>query len=74
MKLVNVAPSSTEGHFVKGAIQVIALDEVQETFSVKGESVLTSKNHTDLKLKQDCLITCQQVFNPFSNLYEKSKD
>jgi hypothetical protein len=74
MKLVNVAPSSTEGHFVKGANQVIALDEIQETFHVKGKSTLTSKNHTDLVLKQDCLITCQQVFNPFSKLYEKSKD
>ena len=37
---VNVAPSSTEGHFIKGAKQVVNLDKVNETFLVEGPSVL----------------------------------
>jgi len=45
---INVAPSSTEGHFVKGAKQVVALDTINETFLVKGESTLETKNHTTL--------------------------
>lgn len=71
---VNVAASSTEGHFVEGAKQVINLDNVNETHLVKGESVLTTKNHTSLQMKEDCLITCQTVFNPFSKIFEKSRD
>ena len=71
---VNVAPSSTEGHFVEGAKKVINLDNVLETFHVKGKSKLTTKNHTDLELKEECLITCQVVYNPFEKLYTKSRD
>lgn len=71
---VNVAPSSTEGHFVEGAKNVVNLDEVSETFLVEGKSVLTTKNHTDLELEQDCLITCQVVYSPFEKIYQKSKD
>ncbi len=71
---VNVAPSSTEGHFIKGAKQVINLDKVNETFHVKGECVLETKNHTSLEIKEDCLITCQVVYNPFEKMYSKSKD
>jgi hypothetical protein len=71
---VNVAPSSTEGHFIKGAKQVINLDNVNETFLVKGESVLETKNHTSLEIKEDCLITCQMVYNPFEKMYSKSRD
>ena len=71
---VNVAPSSTEGHFIKGAKQVINLDKVNETFLVKGEAVLETKNHTDLQIKKDCLITCQVVYNPFSKMFTKSRD
>ncbi len=71
---VNVAPSSTEGHFIKGAKQVINLDQVNETFRVKGKAVLETKNHTSLEIEEDCLITCQQVFNPFSKMYSKSRD
>lgn len=71
---VNVAPSSTEGHFVKGAKQVINLDSVTETFAVKGEAVLETKNHTTLEIKEDALITCQVVYNPFENMFEKSRD
>lgn len=72
--LVNVAPSSEVGHFVKGAEQVINLDKINETFLVKGKAVLVTKNHTSLDIEEDCLITCQTVFNPYSKLYEKSKD
>lgn len=71
---VNVAPSSTEGHFIKGAKQVINLDKVNETFLVEGASTLETKNHTSLEIKEDCLITCQVVYNPFSKMYSKSKD
>jgi hypothetical protein len=71
---VNVSPSSTEGHFIKGAKQVINLDKINETFLVEGESVLETKNHTSLEIKEDCLITCQVVYNPFSKMYSKSKD
>jgi len=71
---VNVAPSSTEGHFVKGAKKVVNLDKVNETFLVEGPSVLETKNHTTLEMKEDCLITCQVVYNPFEKMYSKSKD
>lgn len=73
-KSVNVAPSSTEGHFIKGAKNVVNLDTINETFLVEGPSVLETKNHTSLEIKKDCLITCQVVYNPFSNLYTKSRD
>lgn len=71
---VNVAPSSTEGHFIEGAKQVVNLDNVNETFLVKGESKLTSKNHTTLNLNDDCVITCQTVYDPFKSAFVKSKD
>ena len=71
---VNVAPSSSHGHFVKGATQVINLDKVNETFIVEGKSELVTNNHTTLKQEKTCLITCQVVLNPFSQMYEKSKD
>ena len=73
-KRVNVAPSSTEGHFIKGAKQVVALDKINETFHVKGPSTLETKNHTSLDIQEDCLITCQVVYNPFAKMYSKSKD
>lgn len=71
---VNIAPSSDNGHFVKNAKEVINLDQVQETFHVKGKSILETKNHTTLKLAEECLITCQTVYNPYTKLFEKSKD
>jgi len=71
---VNVAPSSTEGHFIKGAKKVVNLDKVNETFLVEGPSVLETKNHTSLEIEEDCLITCQVVYNPFEKMYAKSKD
>lgn len=74
MKKVNVAPSSTEGHFVKNAKKVIALDEINETYRVQGASQLVTKNHTTLERKEDCLITCQNVFDPFKEEFSKSRD
>lgn len=73
-KTVNVAPSSVEGHFVQGAKEVVMLDEITESFHVKGKSKLVTKNHTDLELETECLISCQKVYNPFTKMYEKSKD
>ena len=74
MTRVNVAPSSTEGHFVKGANQVINLDKINETFRVEGASTLETKNHTSLEIEKSCLITCQVVYNPFEKMYTKSRD
>lgn len=71
----NVAPSSTEGHFIVGAEQVINLDNVNETFLVEGKATLETKNHTTLEVKSaKSLITCQQVYNPFSRMFSKSRD
>lgn len=74
IKGVNVAPSSTSGHFIQGAERVVNLDEVNETFFVEGKSQLVTKNHTDLKQNESCLITTQVVYNPFAKLFEKSRD
>jgi hypothetical protein len=71
---INVAPSSTEGHFVKGAEKVVNLDKVNETFLVEGPATLETKNHTSLEMKESCLITCQVVYNPFEKMYSKSLD
>ena len=70
----NIAPSSDNGHFVEGKAQVIDLDVVNETFVVKGKSKLTTANHTSLDLDENCLITCQQVFDPLKQAFQKSKD
>ena len=74
LKAINVAPSSVEGHYVEGANQVIELDSVNETFAVVGDAKLVTKNHTTLDLSEDCLITCQKVYNPFAKVFQKSKD
>ena len=71
---VNVAPSSTEGHFVEKAARVVNLDNATESILVRGKSVLTTKNHTTLKMEEDCLVSCQVVYNPFSKMMEKSRD
>lgn len=74
IKRVNVAPSSDEGHFVEKARKVVNMDDVTESFFVEGESVLTTKNHTTLKMQDDCLVNCQMVYNPFAKMYERSRD
>ena len=71
---VNVAPSSTAGHYIQKAKNVVNLDEVNETFLVEGESELVTKNHTTLKQNKSCLITTQVVYNPLAKMFEKSKD
>lgn len=71
---VNVAPSSDEGHFVKGARSVVMLDDVTEAFFVEGKSELVTKNHTTLEQDEDCLVNCQVVYNPFQRMFERSKD
>lgn len=71
---VNVAPSSTDGHFVKGAKNVVNLDNVTESFFVEGSSELVTSKHTTLDQKDDCLISCQVVYNPFQKMFEKSRD
>ena len=74
MEKVNVAPSSDEGHYVENATNVINLDEVTESFKVSGKSILTTKRHTTLPIDEDCLIHCQLEYNPFKQMFEKSKD
>ena len=74
VKKVNVAPSSTSGHYIEKPKNVINLDEVNETFFVEGSSVLTTKNHTTLKNEESCLITCQQVYNPLKGVFERARD
>ncbi len=71
---VNVAPSSNEGHFVEGAVKVVQLDDVTESFYVEGKSALTTKNHTTLKQEENCLVSCQVVYNPFHKMLERAKD
>lgn len=70
----NIAPSSDNGHYVHGAKNVINLDEVNETFRVEGKSQLVTKNHTTLEMNEDCLITCQQVYDPFKQAFTRSRD
>lgn len=74
VKSINVAPSATEGHFVENAKEVINLDVINETFKVEGKSKLVTKNHTSLEMEEDCLITCQTVYEPFKGVFIKSKD
>jgi len=70
----NVAKQSTSGHYVEKAKQVICLDEVKEMFFVEGSAELTTKNHTTLPLEKDCFIAPQQVYNPLSQMLERSND
>lgn len=74
LKGINVAPSSTSGHYIQGAKKVVNLDNVKETFFVEGKSSLVTKNHTTLEQETSCLITTQVVYNPFAKMFEKSKD
>ena len=74
LERINVAPSSTHGHFVEEAKNVILLDEITETFDVKGKSKLVTSNHTTLERSEDCTIICQNVYNPLTQMLEKSRD
>jgi len=75
IKGVNVASKvSTSGHFIQDARKVVNLDEVKDTYFVEGKSKLVTKNHTTLHQERSCLITTQVVFNPFSKMFEQSKD
>ena len=71
---INVAPSSTSGHFIQGAVKVVNLDEVNESYFVEGKSQLVTKNHTTLEQEKSCIITTQRVYNPFAKMFEMSKD
>lgn len=70
----NVAKNSTNGHYVEKAKRVICLDGVKEAFFVEGKAELTTANHQTLPLEKDCLIMPQQVFNPYSQSLERSRD
>lgn len=71
---VNVAVQSTAGHFVEKAKKVVCLDNVKEAFFVEGNAELTTKNHQTLPLEKDCLIMPQQVYNPYKQMLERSRD
>lgn len=73
----SVAPSSSHGHFIADHEQVIDLDLVNETFHVKTGGKPTrmeTENHTTLNIQRDCLVTCQMVYNPFSEMFNRSVD
>jgi len=75
VKQVNVASvESTSGHFAINPKRVVMLDKINETRFVEGDCVLSTKNHTDLNMKSDCLITIQNVYDPFSKMFQKSRD
>lgn len=71
---INIAPSSSHGHFIKGAKNVVNLDEINETFLIEGAAILETNNHTTLEIEKSCLITCQVVYNPLEKMYTKSQD
>lgn len=71
---VNVAPDSTTGHYVKDARKVISLDETTRSYFVEGKSKLETANHTSLNRDTSVFITCQMVVNPFTKMYERSRD
>jgi hypothetical protein len=74
-KKVNVASeASTSGHFAVGAENVVVLDKVTETSWIEGRSRLVTQNHTELKQEESCMITIQNVYNPFSKMFQKAKD
>ncbi len=74
-KRVNVASeASTSGHFAVGAENVVVLDKVTETSWIEGKSRLETEKHTTLKREESCMITIQNVYNPFSKMFEKSRD
>ncbi|MEI2296456.1 hypothetical protein, partial [Sphingobacterium sp. ML3W] len=67
---VNVASKeSTSGHYAVNPKRVVMLDDINETRFVEGDCVLSTKNHTDLNMKSDCLITIQNVYDPFSKMF-----
>lgn len=74
LKGVNVAPTSTSGHYVQKAEEVILVDQINETFVVKGASLLVTKNHTTLQNEDSGLITCQNVYDPLAGKFVKSRD
>lgn len=74
MTKTNVATQSTNGHYVEKAKQVICLDGIKEAFFVEGDAELTTENHQTLPLESNCLIIPQQVYNPYSQSLERSRD
>jgi hypothetical protein len=73
---INVAPSSSEGHFIevrefpetKERVNVVEIDKAEELFLVEvpeGEtSIMKTKNHTDLPITQSAVKFSQYVFSP----------
>jgi len=77
MQKINVASKeSSSGHWVSGAEDVALLDKETETSLISGGGLLEASNHHPIKLKKDrkVMITIQNVFNPFTGLFEKSLD
>lgn len=71
---VNIAPQSTDGHYVEKSENVVNLDKATESFFVEGNAILTTSKHTTLPMEKDCFIAPQKVYNPFSEIFERSKD
>lgn len=71
---VNVALQSTAGHFVEKHEKVVLLDGTKEAFFVEGEAELKTENHQTLPLQNNCLISPQQVYNPYKKALQRSQD
>lgn len=77
---VNVAPSSSNGHYIEEltettpAPRVIELSNEAESFFVDGPSVLKTENHTTIKHNQSVLILTQSVYDPISQLMRRAVD
>jgi len=65
---VNVANTSTEGHYVTKHQAVYEIDSLNEQFLVEvpeGESALMkSANHTDLEISESGMVDCQKIYDP----------
>lgn len=71
---INIAPSSTTGHFIEKTTRVVEIDKVNETYYVEEPCELTTQNHTTLVSDDEGIITCQTVYNHFLGKSLKSKD
>jgi hypothetical protein len=71
---VNVAPTSTDGHFAVKHKRVVCLDANIGTFFIEGKAELRTAKHHTLPTEGNCLIMPQWVYNPYKQMMEKSKD
>jgi hypothetical protein len=71
--VVNVAPQSTKGHYVKN-VPVVNISEKAEAFFIKEKSEIVSENHGTLGILEKTLTMPQKIYNPYTKSMERSKD